>query len=142
MQPIPTDVGQRKHHKAFMKVKTWDCHKSVEMSETHHEGIFRTYVTLSPTTKEMKFIWSQNSMAYEDNEDVIVLLLTDHLITHQNELLHFWLYADVMFGGTETVALAIEWAMKKLMRSSEEMKSVQEELVLVGGFDQKSTMET
>lgn len=33
-----------------------------------------------------------------------------------------------MFGGTETVASAIEWAMAELMKSPEELKKVQEEL--------------
>ncbi|KAK4394369.1 cytochrome [Sesamum angolense] len=35
---------------------------------------------------------------------------------------------DVMFGGTETVASAIEWAMAELMRSPEDLKKVQQEL--------------
>lgn len=35
---------------------------------------------------------------------------------------------DVMFGGTETVASAIEWAMAELMRSPEDQKRVQQEL--------------
>ncbi|KAJ0077314.1 hypothetical protein Patl1_36542 [Pistacia atlantica] len=35
---------------------------------------------------------------------------------------------DVMFGGTETVASAIEWAMAELMKSPEELQKVQEEL--------------
>lgn len=40
-----------------------------------------------------------------------------------------------MFGGTETVASAIEWAMSELMRSPEELKKVQQELADVAGFD-------
>ncbi|GMH14899.1 hypothetical protein Nepgr_016740 [Nepenthes gracilis] len=40
---------------------------------------------------------------------------------------------DVMFGGTETVASAIEWAMAELMKSPKDMKRVQQELAdLVG----------
>ncbi|CAL2273979.1 unnamed protein product [Prunus armeniaca] len=35
---------------------------------------------------------------------------------------------DVMFGGTETVASAIEWAMAELMRNPDELKRVQQEL--------------
>ncbi|KAJ0010957.1 hypothetical protein Pint_34791 [Pistacia integerrima] len=35
---------------------------------------------------------------------------------------------DVMFGGTETVASTIEWAMAELMKSPEELQKVQEEL--------------
>ncbi|KAL6227068.1 hypothetical protein ACLB2K_001027 [Fragaria x ananassa] len=42
---------------------------------------------------------------------------------------------DVMFGGTETVASAIEWAMSELMRSPEDLKKVQQELVDVVGLD-------
>ncbi|KAK9691015.1 hypothetical protein RND81_09G170600 [Saponaria officinalis] len=42
---------------------------------------------------------------------------------------------DVMFGGTETVASAIEWAMAELMNSPEELKKVQKELEDVVGLD-------
>ncbi|KAE8672645.1 Cytochrome P450 84A4 [Hibiscus syriacus] len=42
---------------------------------------------------------------------------------------------DVMFGGTETVASAIEWALAELMRNPEEMKRVQQEMVEVVGLD-------
>ncbi|KAL0378342.1 UNVERIFIED_CONTAM: cytochrome [Sesamum radiatum] len=38
-----------------------------------------------------------------------------------------------MFGGTETVASAIEWAMAELMRSPEDLKKVQQELYNVVG---------
>lgn len=38
-----------------------------------------------------------------------------------------------MFGGTETVASAIEWAMAELMRSPEDLKRVQQELTDVVG---------
>ncbi|CAK9157065.1 unnamed protein product [Ilex paraguariensis] len=44
---------------------------------------------------------------------------------------------DVMFGGTETVASAIEWAMAELMRSPEDLKRVQQELANVVGIDRK-----
>ncbi|KAJ0971068.1 hypothetical protein J5N97_019027 [Dioscorea zingiberensis] len=44
---------------------------------------------------------------------------------------------DVMFGGTETVASAIEWAMAELMRCPEELKRVQQELAEVVGLDRK-----
>lgn len=44
---------------------------------------------------------------------------------------------DVMFGGTETVASAIEWAMSELMRSPEELKRVQQELADVVGLDRR-----
>ncbi|KAL7104576.1 hypothetical protein ACP275_08G254200 [Erythranthe tilingii] len=40
---------------------------------------------------------------------------------------------DVMFGGTETVASAIEWAMAELMRSPQDLKRVQQELTAVVG---------
>lgn len=40
-----------------------------------------------------------------------------------------------MFGGTETVASAIEWAMAELMKKPEEMKRVQQELADVIGMD-------
>ncbi|KAL8540162.1 hypothetical protein ACS0TY_001661 [Phlomoides rotata] len=46
------------------------------------------------------------------------------------------LIMDVMFGGTETVASAIEWAMAELIKS-EDLKKVQEELAEVVGFDRK-----
>ncbi|KAB1216681.1 Cytochrome P450 84A1 [Morella rubra] len=44
---------------------------------------------------------------------------------------------DVMFGGTETVASAIEWAMAELMRSPEDLKRVQQELSEVVGLDRR-----
>ncbi|KAK7406773.1 hypothetical protein VNO78_08404 [Psophocarpus tetragonolobus] len=44
---------------------------------------------------------------------------------------------DVMFGGTETVASAIEWAMAELMRSPEDHKRVQQEIVDVVGLDRR-----
>ncbi|KAI3447996.1 hypothetical protein Pfo_004661 [Paulownia fortunei] len=47
------------------------------------------------------------------------------------------LIMDVMFGGTETVASAIEWAMAELMNSQKDLKKVQQELDDVVGFDRK-----
>ncbi|KAM3363056.1 cytochrome 84A1 [Capsicum galapagoense] len=44
---------------------------------------------------------------------------------------------DVMFGGTETVASAIEWAMAHLMKNPEELKKVQQELTNVVGLNRK-----
>nr|ALC76578.1 ferulate-5-hydroxylase [Trapa bicornis] len=44
---------------------------------------------------------------------------------------------DVMFGGTETVASAIEWAMTEIMRSPEDLKKVQQELANVVGLDRR-----
>ncbi|XVF62145.1 hypothetical protein PTKIN_Ptkin08bG0193500 [Pterospermum kingtungense] len=44
---------------------------------------------------------------------------------------------DVMFGGTETVASAIEWALSELMKSPEDMKRVQQELAEVVGLDRR-----
>ncbi|MGV7400548.1 cytochrome P450, partial [Mycobacterium kansasii] len=44
---------------------------------------------------------------------------------------------DVMFGGTETVASAIEWAMTELVRSPKALKRVQEELMEVVGMTRK-----
>nr|AAT39511.1 ferulate 5-hydroxylase [Camptotheca acuminata] len=44
---------------------------------------------------------------------------------------------DVMFGGTETVASAIEWAMAELMKSPEDLKRVQQELAEVVGLDRR-----
>ncbi|KAI9180349.1 hypothetical protein LWI28_003825 [Acer negundo] len=38
------------------------------------------------------------------------------------------LIMDIMFGGTETVAAAIEWTMSELMKSPEDLKKVQQEL--------------
>lgn len=42
-----------------------------------------------------------------------------------------------MFGGTETVASAIEWALTELMRSPEDLKRVQQELADVVGLDRQ-----
>lgn len=49
----------------------------------------------------------------------------------------FNIIQDVMFGGTETVASAIEWAMAELMRSPEDQKRVQQELADVVGLDRR-----
>uniref|UniRef100_A0A0E0M9N8 Uncharacterized protein n=1 Tax=Oryza punctata TaxID=4537 RepID=A0A0E0M9N8_ORYPU len=42
---------------------------------------------------------------------------------------------DVMFGGTETVASAIEWAMAEMMHSPDDLRRVQQELAGVVGLD-------
>nr|QWT43263.1 ferulate 5-hydroxylase-1 [Bacopa monnieri] len=47
------------------------------------------------------------------------------------------LIMDVMFGGTETVASAIEWAIAELMKNWEELKKVQQELANVVGLDRR-----
>nr|QNS29956.1 cytochrome P450 [Nothapodytes nimmoniana] len=44
---------------------------------------------------------------------------------------------DVMFGGTETVASAIEWAMAELIRNPKDLKMVQQELCDVVGLHRK-----
>ncbi|KAM0055124.1 putative cytochrome P450 [Helianthus debilis subsp. tardiflorus] len=44
---------------------------------------------------------------------------------------------DVMFGGTETVASAIEWALAELMHTPETLKRVQQELADVVGLDRR-----
>ncbi|XP_071693099.1 cytochrome P450 84A1-like [Rutidosis leptorrhynchoides] len=44
---------------------------------------------------------------------------------------------DVMFGGTETVASAIEWALTELMHTPESLKRVQQELADVVGLDRR-----
>ncbi|KAL6583240.1 hypothetical protein OROMI_005318 [Orobanche minor] len=44
---------------------------------------------------------------------------------------------DIMFGGTETVASSIEWAMSELMKSPEDLKRVQQELTDVVGLGRK-----
>ncbi|CAH8379554.1 unnamed protein product [Eruca vesicaria subsp. sativa] len=45
---------------------------------------------------------------------------------------------DVMFGGTEAVALAIEWVLTELLRSPENMKRVHDELATVVGLERWS----
>ncbi|KVI02897.1 cytochrome P450 84A1-like [Cynara cardunculus var. scolymus] len=44
---------------------------------------------------------------------------------------------DVMFGGTETVASAIEWALTELMHTPEALKRAQQELADVVGLDRR-----
>lgn len=44
---------------------------------------------------------------------------------------------DVMFGGTETVASAMEWAMAEMLRTPSELKRVQQELADVVGLDRR-----
>ncbi|KAK9047981.1 hypothetical protein SSX86_033057 [Deinandra increscens subsp. villosa] len=44
---------------------------------------------------------------------------------------------DVMFGGTETVAGVIEWAMAELLHSPEDLHRVQQELTNVVGLDRQ-----
>lgn len=43
----------------------------------------------------------------------------------------------MMFGGTETVASAIEWAVAELMKSPDDLKRVQQELEDVAGLNRK-----
>ncbi|CAM8976016.1 unnamed protein product [Rhodiola kirilowii] len=58
----------------------------------------------------------------------------DELLQKQNSSIKFSkdhikaLIMDVMFGGTETVASAIEWAMAELMKNPEHLKKVQSEM--------------
>lgn len=42
-----------------------------------------------------------------------------------------------MFGGIETVASAVEWAMAELMKSPEDLKRVQQELTNIVGLHRK-----
>uniref|UniRef100_A0ACD5TJ84 Uncharacterized protein n=1 Tax=Avena sativa TaxID=4498 RepID=A0ACD5TJ84_AVESA len=42
---------------------------------------------------------------------------------------------DVMFGGTETVASAIEWAMAEMMHSPDDLRRLQQELADIVGLD-------
>ncbi|KAJ8499688.1 hypothetical protein OPV22_010240 [Ensete ventricosum] len=44
---------------------------------------------------------------------------------------------DVMFGGTDTVTLGVEWAMAELLKSPEELKQTQQELASVVGLHRK-----
>ncbi|XP_023003875.1 cytochrome P450 84A1 [Cucurbita maxima] len=44
---------------------------------------------------------------------------------------------DVMFGGTETVASAIEWTLSELMRSPDDLKKAQQELADVVGLNRR-----
>ncbi|MFS7983563.1 putative cytochrome P450 [Helianthus anomalus] len=44
---------------------------------------------------------------------------------------------DIMFGGTETVASAIEWALAELMHTPEALKRVQQELANVVGLERR-----
>uniref|UniRef100_A0A0D9ZNM7 Cytochrome P450 n=1 Tax=Oryza glumipatula TaxID=40148 RepID=A0A0D9ZNM7_9ORYZ len=46
---------------------------------------------------------------------------------------------DVLFGGTETSATTIEWAMSELMSNPEEMRRVQDELAEVVGLHRQVT---
>ncbi|KAK2381679.1 cytochrome P450 84A1 [Trifolium repens] len=47
------------------------------------------------------------------------------------------LIMDVMFGGTETVASVIEWALAELMKSPNDLQKVQQELTDVIGLDRR-----
>ncbi|XP_074313262.1 cytochrome P450 84A1-like [Silene latifolia] len=61
-----------------------------------------------------------------DNSQSPIQLTKDHIKA---------IIMDVMFGGTETVASAIEWAMAELMNTPEELKKVQKELEDVVGLN-------
>ncbi|KAG7579567.1 Cytochrome P450 superfamily [Arabidopsis thaliana x Arabidopsis arenosa] len=47
------------------------------------------------------------------------------------------LVMDVMFGGTETMASGIEWALTELLRNPDELKRLQQELAEVVGLGQR-----
>jgi ferulate-5-hydroxylase len=68
------------------------------------------------------FFWDSHSNFAD------VLNLSDLLLTFDQ---------DVMFGGTETVASAIEWAMSELMKSPDDMRQLQAELTTTIGLDRK-----
>ncbi|RZC66540.1 hypothetical protein C5167_010230 [Papaver somniferum] len=69
----------------------------------------------------------KKDVAHEDLK-VSITLSRDHIKA---------IIMDVMFGGTETVASAIEWAMAELLHSPDDLKKVQEELDEVVGQNRR-----
>ncbi|KGN43170.1 cytochrome P450 84A1 [Cucumis sativus] len=74
----------------------------------------------------MAFLVDDSSSNEFDDSQSVLKLTRDHIKA---------LIMDVMFGGTETVASVIEWAMAELMKNPEELNKVQQELTLVVGLD-------
>ncbi|CAN1826807.1 Cytochrome P450 84A1 [Linum perenne] len=81
----------------------------------------------------------KNTSTQEDlvpNPDMVDELLAFY--QNDNELTKHNIKAiimDVMFGGTETVASVIEWAMAELLKSLDDLKCVQQELSNVVGLN-------
>ncbi|KAK7836090.1 cytochrome p450 84a1 [Quercus suber] len=73
----------------------------------------------------------ENEAAVTDMVDELISFLDEG--AHENKFTDS-LSTDVMFGGTETVATTIEWAMAELMKNPKELKKVQEELSNVVGL--------
>ncbi|GAV60267.1 p450 domain-containing protein, partial [Cephalotus follicularis] len=63
---------------------------------------------------------------FDDSQSTTVKLTRDNIKS---------IIMDVMFGGVETVASAIEWAMAELMKNPQELKKVQQELTDVVGLN-------
>ncbi|XP_022854972.1 cytochrome P450 84A1-like [Olea europaea var. sylvestris] len=73
---------------------------------------------------------------YSDENKVSVLRELDNSIKLKRNNIKA-IIMDVMFGGTEAVASAVEWVMAELMRNPEELKKVQQELVNTVGLSRK-----
>ncbi|KAI3717115.1 hypothetical protein L1987_68494 [Smallanthus sonchifolius] len=83
----------------------------------------------SDMVDEMLAFYSEEGSVNEGDDTQNVIRLTrDHIKA---------IIMDVMFGGTETVASAIEWALTELMHTPETLKHVQQDLVDVVGLDRR-----
>ncbi|KAK8637420.1 hypothetical protein V6N13_064839 [Hibiscus sabdariffa] len=77
---------------------------------------------------ELLAFYSEEAKANESDDVNSIRLTRDNIKA---------IIMDVMFGGTETVASAIEWALSELMRSPKDMTRVQWELAEVVGLDRR-----
>ncbi|CAN0924808.1 Cytochrome P450 84A1 [Linum grandiflorum] len=75
----------------------------------------------------MKLFSRRRAESWDSVRDEITIKLTKDNIKA--------IIMDVMFGGTETVASVIEWAMAELLKSPQDLKRVQQELTYVVGLN-------
>lgn len=79
---------------------------------------------------EMLVFYGEGAAKVNESEDLqnVIKLTRDNIKA---------IIMDVMFGGTETVASAIEWTISELMHCPADLKRVQQELVDVVGLDRR-----
>lgn len=84
----------------------------------------------SDMVDEMLAFYSEEARKVDESDDLqkAISLTKDNIKA---------IIMDVMFGGTETVASAIEWVMAELMKSPEDQKRVQQELADVVGLERR-----
>ncbi|MCD7461991.1 cytochrome P450 [Datura stramonium] len=106
-----------------------DCFIDAIIDEHMHRKKANNYVDKSDMVDELLAFYGEETKVNDSDDLQNALRLTRDNIKS--------IIMDVMFGGTETVASAVEWAMTELMKSPEDLKRVQQELANVVGLRRK-----